>query len=139
MVLEIVPTLGKLFREHPLIHTYAPRFELHTVFISPLESEEIVALQQQMGFATADEAVAAVMLPKLVGRSLQQGKRITPKEMEDLRVSASHAYPEIVIGKTYQTIIINHDGEDSNNWRFSPPIGEVGKTLQQFIKILTNL
>ncbi|MBN2355741.1 hypothetical protein JXO59_06480 [candidate division KSB1 bacterium] len=138
LVLEIYPTLGKLFLEHPRIRKMRKQFTLHTVFISPLHEDEISSLQHTMGFPSPDDAVAAVMLPKLVVRSQQQGKLITLQEMEDLRFRASRAFAEIEMGKTYHTILINHDGEDSYHWRYTPPIGDAGKTLKAFVKILSK-
>jgi len=138
IVVEIYPTLAKKFQEHSSVRQLTTEFETRTVFISPLTDEEISDLQQKMGFPTPDEAVAAVMAPKLLSRSQQQGKLMTPEELEDIRIRASKAYEEIQIGKSYTDFIINHDGEDSRNWKFSPPIGEAGATLRQFVEILVG-
>jgi hypothetical protein len=76
------------------------------------------------------------MLPKHIGRMQQQGKLLTPDVLEDLKIRASRAYDEIRMGENYTHWIINHDGEDSNNWRYTPPIGEAGATLKRFADIL---
>ncbi len=136
LVLEVYPTIARQFLEHPLMQKNRDQFRLTTVFISPLYDEEIIQLQEKMGFATPEEAVAAVMLPKLVGRSQQQGKLITPGEMDDLRIRAIRAYSEMVMGKDYDIIIVNHDGEDSRHWNYLPPIGDAGQTLKAFMQIL---
>ena len=136
IIFEIYPTLGKLFLNHPLVKTISSEFDVITVFISPATEDEIMALQENMGFRTPNDAAAAIMLPKHIGRMQQQGKLFTPEVMEDLRVRASRAYDEIKMGETYTHRIINHDGEDSHNWRYTPPIGEAGVTLKRFVEIL---
>ena len=136
IIVEIYPTLGKLFRDHPLIRQLAADFEVHTVFISPASEDEIHALQINMGFASPEEAVAAIMFPKLIDRTQQQGKLLTPEVMKDLEIRASMAYEEMKMGETYTYRIVNHDGEDSNNWRYTPPVGDAGVTLRRFLDII---
>ncbi len=136
IIFEIYPTLGKLFLSHPLIEQLAADFKVRTVFMSPVADEEILALQTNMGFLTPDEAVAAIMLPKHISRMQQQGRLITPEVMQDLLTRASMAYTEMKMGHNYTDWIVNHDGEDSHNWRYTPPLGEAGVTLRHFVDIL---
>jgi hypothetical protein len=56
--------------------------------------------------------------------------------MEDLHIRAGKAYEEIQMGRSYSHRIINHDGEDSSNWRYTPPIGAAGMTLRRFVEFL---
>jgi guanylate kinase len=136
IILEIYPTLGKLFRDHPLIRQLTADFEVYTVFISPASEDEIHALQINMGFVSPEETAAAIMLPKLIGRTQQQGKLLTPEVLEDLQIRASMAYEEMKMGENYTYRIVNHDGEDSNNWRYTPPMGDAGVTLRRFVDII---
>ena len=136
IIIEIYPTLGKLFRDHPLIRQLTTDFEVYTVFISPASEDEIHALQTNMGFASPEETAAAIMLPKLIGRSQQQGKLLTPEVLKDLEIRASMAYDEIKMGETYTYHIVNHDGEDSNSWHYTPPLGDAGVTLRRFVDII---
>jgi hypothetical protein len=136
IIVEIYPTLGKLFRDHPLIRQLTADFEVYTVFISPASEDEIHALQINMGLASPEEAAAAIMLPKLIGRTQQQGKLLTPEVLEDLEIRASMAYEEMKMGENYTYRIVNHDGEDSNNWRYTPPMGDAGVTLRRFVDII---
>jgi len=138
IIFEIYPTLGKLFQDHHLIRQLSAEFEVRTVFISPAAEDEIASLQVNMGFSSPDKTVAAIMLPKLIGRMQQQGKLLTPEVMNDLQIRAARAYEEIKMGNNYTDWIINHDGEDSHNWRYTPPIGEAGATLRRFAEILTR-
>jgi len=136
IITEVYPTLGILFLEHPRIRQLSADFEVRTVFISPATEEEIQAVQTHMGFKSPDEASAAIMLPKHIARMQQQGKLLAPDVMKDLHIRAGKAYEEIQMGRSYSHRIVNHDGEDSNNWRYTPPIGEAGMTLKRFVKLL---
>ena len=136
IIMEVYPTLGTLFLEHPHIRQLSDKFELRTVFISPATEEEIQAIQARMKFPTADEATAAIMLPKHIARMQQQGRLLTPEVMQDLHIRAARAYEEMQMGRSYTYRIVNHDNEDSGNWRYTPPIGEAGLTLKRFVEIL---
>jgi len=136
IILEIYPTLGKIFQDHPLIQQLSADFEVRTVFISPATEDEIHALQINMGFHSPAEATAAIMLPKLIVRMQQQGKLLVPVIIEDLQIRAAKAYEEIKMGENYTDWIVNHDGEDSHNWHYTPPLGEAGITLRRFVDIL---
>jgi len=138
IVVEIYPTLAKLFQDHPLVKKLSAEFEVRTVFIQPFTEKEIAKVQNSMGFASAEETAAAIMTPKLISRYLQQGKLITPQVMEDVRIRTSTTFNEIQISKGYTDIILNYDGEDSIHWKFTPPIGDAGKTLETFVGILTK-
>jgi hypothetical protein len=136
IIFEIYPTLGESFLNHPLIMQLSAQFHVRTVFISPATEGEIMDLQDSMAFMSPDEAVAAIMLPKHICRMQQQGKLLTPEVMNDLQLRASMAYAEMKMGLNYTDRIVNHDGEDSHNWRFTPPIGDAGATLKRFVEIL---
>ncbi|HET6459406.1 MAG TPA: hypothetical protein VFG29_01335 [Syntrophales bacterium] len=136
IIVEIYPTLGKLLLHHPLITQLTAGFEVYTVFINPASEDEIHALQINMGFTSPEETAASIMLPKLIGRTQQQGKLLTPEALKDLEIRASTAYEEMKMGETYTHHIVNHDGEDSNNWRYTPPLGDAGVTLRLFVDII---
>jgi len=136
IILEIYPTFGNLFLDHPLIRQLTADFEVRTVFISPASEDEIHALQANMGFRSPEETAAAIMLPKLIGRTQQQGKFLTPEILEDLQTRASMAYREMKMGENYAYRIVNHDGEDSHNWRYTPPLGDAGVTLRRLVEVI---
>ncbi len=138
IIFELYPTLGNLFRDHPLIQQLAADFEVYSVFISPASEDEIHALQITMGFSSPEEAAAAIMLPKLIGRTQQQGKILTTEVLEDLELRASMAYEEMKMGENYIYRIVNHDGEDSKNWSYTPPMGDAGMTLRRFVDIISK-
>lgn len=139
IILEGHPILGSLFLEHPHVKRISTEFEIITVFISPATEEEIRDVQNRMGFASPEEATAAIMLPKHIARMQQQGKLLTPELMQDIHIRAGKAYEEIHLGKHYLHRIVNHDGEDSNNWRYTPPIGDAGTILKRFAEIIKEI
>ncbi|MGO9139504.1 MAG: hypothetical protein ACLP9S_08790 [Syntrophales bacterium] len=136
IILEIYPTFGKLFRDHTLMQQFTADFDVCTVFISPASEDEIHALQINMGFRSTEETTAAIMLPKLIGRTQQQGKLLTQEVLDDLQIRASMAYEEIKMGENYTYRIVNHDGEDSHNWLYTPPLGDAGATLGSLVEII---
>lgn len=138
IILEIYPTFGAVFLNHQVFKKYLQQFFIRTIFLAPLTWDEVEDLVQYSGFDSAQEAVTSVMLPKLIGRSLQQGKLLSKKEMDDLQIRASKAYDEMIMGKEYTDYIVNHDGEDSTHWKCVPPIGDAGKTLKKVISIITD-
>ena len=138
IIFEIYPTFGVLFLNHQVIKKYIQQFSVRTVFIAPLTWDEVDGLIQYSGFENPQVAVASIMLPKLVGRSLQQGKLLSKEEIDDLQVRALKAYDEMLLGKEYTDYIVNHDGEDSAHWKCVPPIGDAGKTLQTVISMITD-
>ncbi len=81
IVIEIYPTLAKLFQNNFLVRKLAAEFQVYTVFIQPITEKEIASVQQSMGFSSPEEATAAIMMPKLISRYLQQGKIIKPQVM----------------------------------------------------------
>jgi guanylate kinase len=136
LLLEIHPTLANLFLQHAAIKRLIPGVTVLRVFISPVTDQEIIAVQKGMGFSSAQDAVAAIMTQKLIARTLQQGKLLTPSELKDISIRAGEAFAEIQMGKSYDRILVNHDGEDSSDWKFSPPLGEAGRTLYGLAEIL---
>ena len=136
ILLELHPDLAEILTANPQIQRLLAGYELITVFIAPLSTVEIQALQQGMSDTSAQDVVAAVMTPKLISRALQQGVTLSPDALEDIRIRSSHAYDEMRAGEKYDYTIVNHDGEDSLHWRFKPPIGEAGATLQRLKSIL---
>jgi guanylate kinase len=138
ILLELHPDLVKPFLSHDDFKTFSAGYEVVTIFISPLTRDEIRSLCKETPYRGAGEAVAAVMTPKLISRALQQGTALTPAALEDIRIRASHAHREIEEGEQYDHVLINHDGEDSLHWRYTPPVGEAGATLARFHSIITK-
>lgn len=133
---ELYPPMVPPLLEHPRIRAAAVGLEIRTVFITPLTSEEQQALAAHSPERSLEEIVADVMRPKQIWRALKQGKLLTAAELEDIAIRAGHAYAEMRYASAYTDVIVNHDGEDSDHWRFTPPLGDAGRTLQALARIM---
>ena len=131
---DVHPNLIKALQAHAKIKEMQK--PMLRVFLQPATFNEIRDVQHAMGEASLQEAAAAIMTPKLIARTQKQGKKLTPEVMRDIQIRAGRAWEEIIVGQDYDHIIINHDGEDSDHWRQSPPSGEAGETLARFAEIV---
>jgi len=131
-----------------VFHTFGPRIsalleqatgprpvKLTTVFLSPLSEEEIRFLKGK-GVDITD-FVTRVMRRKLLRRAKSQNGILSAKVLKDVERRANSAYGEMRSAATYDYIIVNHDGEDTDNWeRFYYPIGDARRTLSSFVDLL---
>ncbi len=138
LIFDVHPALVKHFVEHKRIQQRSNK-HITRIFLQPAALDEIKEFEQNKGYDSEQEAAAAIMEPKLISRARQQGKELTPEVKEDIRIRASHAWEEILTGQDYDYIIINHDSEDSPHWNETPPQGEAGAALQQFVHIITSI
>ncbi|MGQ9630879.1 MAG: hypothetical protein ACUVXI_11315 [bacterium] len=134
---DLFYTLGRGLISHPRVRDAPYEIEVKTVFLSPLSEDEITALVKHSPQLSPRDVVARVMLRKLLRRALQQNHSLTLEALEDINVRAASAYEEMTGAKDYTDIIVNHDGEESDNWLYTPPIGEAGKTLEAFVEIIS--
>lgn len=136
VIYDAHPALAEKFINHPRIMA-ASWLKITRIFLQPATLEEIADVQKALGDVSMQEATESIMAPKLIARSQQQGAILTPEVMRDIHVRASRAWEEILIGGSYDHILINHDGEDSSNWQSTPPEGDAGNTLREFIRIIS--
>ncbi len=136
LIFDVHPTLVSEFTKQQRIQQ-RENLRLVRVFMQPATLEEIKALKRSKGYSSEQEAAQALMEPKLMSRAQQQGKRLTPYVLHDIRIRASHAWEEILTGRDYDEIILNHDTEDSPHWQSTPPQGEAGAALERFVHIIT--
>lgn len=133
---ELYPPMVPPLLEHPRFRAAAAHLEIRTVFLTPLTPEEQQALAAWSPERPMEEIVADVMRTKQVWRALKQGKLLTAAEWEDIAIRAGQAYAEMQYASTYTDVIVNHDGEDSDHWRFTPPLGEAGRALRELARIM---
>lgn len=134
IIYDVHPALVEKLTAHPRLAD-AP-VDIVRVFLQPATLEEIADIQQAMA-ASKQEATAAIMTPKLIARAQQQGKALTPKVLLDIHIRAARAWEEILIGASYDHVLINHDGENSPNWN-DPIAGDAAKTLTAFVQLLID-
>jgi len=109
-----------------------------SVFMSPLCREEILFLHSQRSVCLPD-LVTDVMRRKLLRRTRRQKSELSLRDLENIEVRASSAYSELKKAHSFQYVIANHDGEDSENWdAFYYPLGDARRALNAFVALLTS-
>jgi guanylate kinase len=136
VITELYPPVLSPLLEHPRVRVLAARLEIRTVFLTPLTEEELAALSAHAPERPLEEIIADVMRIKQIARALKQGKLLTATELEDIAIRAGQAYAEMQYAGNYGNVIVNHDGEDSDHWRFTPPVGDAGRTLRELVRII---
>lgn len=107
------------------------------IFVSPLSHEEIVYLKAPERNLPLPEFVTDVMRRKLLRRTSRQKQNLSAKDLEDIETRAASAYRELEEAWHFDQVIVNHDGEDSDNWdAFYYPIGDARKALEAFAALL---
>lgn len=136
VIIEFYPPVVSLLLEHLQTMRARTRFETKTVFITPLTDQEITELSMQEPGRPIKEIVADVMRIKQIRRAINQGKLLTKEELDDIDIRASYAYAEMQFSRLYSDVIVNHDGEDSEHWISTPPLGDAGRTLRAFAELM---
>ena len=136
VIIELYPPVVPQFLAHPQVRTAIRKSETRKVFITPLTDREIASLAKQVPRQPPEETVADVMRVKQLRRAANQGKQLTREELDDIELRAVSAYAEMQCRRFYSPVIVNHDGEDSDHWLFTPPLGDAGRTLCALAGIL---
>lgn len=138
VIYDIYPTLARELVNHPRVRS-ENKMKWQRIFIQPASFDDIYSVRRAMGGSVSmQEALAAIQVPKLIKRAQNQGIELTRDVMQDISIRAQTAWEEVLLGREYDHVIINHDGEESQNWEKTPPVGEAGKTLKKFYKLATN-
>jgi len=113
--------------------------ETLSIFLSPLSREEIVYLQTREPKVSMPEFLTDVMRRKLLRRTQKQKGILSLKDLENIERRCSSAYREIKEAWRFDHVIVNHDGEDSENWdAFYYPVGDARRALLAFAGLLTG-
>lgn len=127
------PYVGRALQTHPGL----AGVQRLSIFVSPLSWEEIVYLKDPSRNVLLPEFVADVMRRKLLRRTTRQKQILSAKDLEEIEVRAGSAYRELQEAWHFDHVIVNHDGEDSDNWEaFYYLIGDARKTLESFAALL---
>src|SRR5690606_27385536 len=88
---------------------------------------------------TLRRVVADVMRRKQLRRAQKQNGILGLPALEDAERRASVALRELKEGRRYHRVIVNHDGEDSDNWTgFGLPLGDARRAAQAFAALLAG-
>jgi guanylate kinase len=128
---------GNPFIGSGLLDIAEPRgTERMSVFLSPLDRDEVLALCDSDRSALAD-VLTDMMRRKLLRRTTRQKGLLSQKDLENIEVRAASAYRELQQAWRFDYVIPNHDGEDSEHWDgFYRPVGDARKALLAFAGLL---
>ncbi len=105
------------------------------IFLSPLSRGEILWLKAQN--VDMGQMVMDIMRRKLLRRTQKQKSLLSLKDLENIEERCQSAPEELSLAPSFDWVIPNHDGEDSENWTaFGYPIGDAFKALEAFALIL---
>jgi len=108
-----------------------------SAFLAPLSKEEIIALKTADPPVDLPALVADVMRRKLLRRTQRQKAILSLQDLENVERRAASAYREMAMAHRFGGVIVNHDGEDSENWNaFCHPLADARTALQAFAELL---
>jgi guanylate kinase len=93
-------------------------------------------LKEQSG---ADvESLVTDLIPRKLPRRMQRQKALlSQKDLEEVEWRAGSSFRELAMAHHFQHVIVDHDGEDSENWNaFYFPLGDARRTLNAFVALL---
>jgi len=109
---------------------------LVSAFMSPLSRDEVLFLREQPS-VNLPALVTDVMRRKLLRRTQRQKGILSLKDLEEVERRAGSAYRELGLAWRFQHVIVNHDGEDSENWdAFYYPLADARRALLDFVALL---
>jgi guanylate kinase len=127
------PFVGHALQTHPRLASV----NRLSIFVSPLSKEEIAFLKAPERNVSLQELVTDVMRRKLLRRTRRQKGELSAADLKDIETRATSACRELQRAWSFQHVIPNHDGEDSDHWEaFYYPIGDARKTLAAFAALL---
>jgi guanylate kinase len=109
--------------------------DVRSAFMSPLSADELRYLAHEG--VSLDGLIADVMRRKLLRRTTKHKGILSLPDLQDIERRATNAPDEMRQAWRFQTVIANHDGEDSENWEgFHYPLGEARKALMAFVDVV---
>jgi len=129
------PFIPEILREAGVLD----RYPTLTVFLAPLGRDEIIYLQNPARGVDLASFVTDVMRRKLLARTTRQKTHLSQVDLADIERRATSAIVELRLAHKYDLVIVNHDGEDSENWdAFYYPVGDAFTTLASFASLLAG-
>jgi guanylate kinase len=126
------PTTGRLL----LTNKRLEHVDRLSVFLVPLAAEEIRELRSD-DTVVLREVVTELMRRKQIRRLRRFKNGPSLADLEDVETRARSAYDELHEAASYQFVVPNHDGEDSDNWSaFGRPIGDARRAIRVLAALL---
>lgn len=108
-----------------------------SAFLSPLSRDEVRYLTAPERDVNVSELLTDVMQRKLLRRTKKQKTNLSLKDLENIEKRASSAYRELQEAWQFDWVIVNHDGEDSENWdAFYYPLADARSAMECFASLL---
>jgi len=127
------PFVGRLLQTHEKMKSVRRL----SVFMAPLSKDEILYLRDPEKKVSLQDFVTDVMRRKLFRRTQKQKGELARADVEEIERRAGSAFKELGEAHHFDYVIVNHDGEDSDNWdAFYYPIGDARKALRAFAILL---
>jgi guanylate kinase len=127
------PFVGRALQTHPALAAV----NRLSVFMSPLSKAEIQFLKSAEPSVSISDIVSDVMRRKLLRRTRHHKGDLSLADLENIERRASSAYRELQEAHSFQYVIPNHDGEDSDHWdAFYYPLGDARRALLAFVALL---
>ncbi len=142
-IAELLKTNDVVYEGNPFIatrllkHKALKKTPILSVFIAPLSRDEIVAIKKRAGGMVLKAFITGIMKHKLKRRTVKQKGAISPADKKNIKTRARSAYPEMKLAHYFNYVLVNHDGEDNDNWQEYPSlVGDARKTLISFAELL---
>jgi guanylate kinase len=127
------PFVGRLLQTHSAL----AQVSRLSVFLAPLSKEEILFLKDPARNLSLPDLVTDVMRKKLLRRTRRQKGELSLKDLENIERRAGSAFRELQEAASFDWVIPNHDGEDSDDWEaFYYPLGDARRALLAFVDLL---
>jgi guanylate kinase len=133
-----------LFEGNPFVATHLLEMdlgqaELLSMFLSPLSREELEFLADPARPGDVKAVVADVMRRKLLRRTRHQKGELSRGDLDEIERRCTSAYHELTMAWRFQHVLVNHDGEDSENWdAFHYPLGEARLAVESVAALLSG-
>ncbi|MBD3320869.1 MAG: hypothetical protein GF350_07230 [Chitinivibrionales bacterium] len=122
--------------EKMISHSLLREFGTLGIFLSPLSCEEMRFIHAVDTIEPASY-ITEIMRKKLLRRMRKHKGELSLPDLQEIERRAGTAYNELTMAHRFGHIIVNHDGEDSENWNaFYYPLGDARLALTAFVKLL---
>ncbi|MBD3421751.1 MAG: hypothetical protein GF398_16680 [Chitinivibrionales bacterium] len=107
-----------------------------SMYLSPVSREEMEFMHTEQ---TIDprKLVADIMRRKLLRRTRNLKGELALPDLQTIERRATSAYEELLMAHHFDHVLVNHDGEDSENWEaFYYPMGDARRSFENFVLLL---